>query len=292
MATEYQNKAPDWKNAGVEPEEQLKTQGFVGGYKPPAAYFNWFWHTCSMALSELQNKTKAYFDDNDQNIGEIMAMLQNGTGGGGEGVLKVDITSTDGINYTATSDGISSLDVGMMITVIPDVTSDTTVPRLNLNSLGAKYVMQRLSAGTDKTVQAKYKGWLVAGKPVTLIYDGVQWVTTYARASAEDLHGQVTKKASAVITANTWSEDEATGAKYQVVPVEGLTGAEDEVAEVDVVNVHGDDTNEKFGAYVEEQNQFLDFITNGDAKTVEGGIKFYIFGDANTVDIHIKVVVS
>jgi hypothetical protein len=91
------------------------------------------------------------------------------------------------------------------------------------------------------------------------------------------------------IHADTWSEDEVTGAKYQTVLIDGVTS--ENTATVDVVNTHTRNT-EGYTLFVEEQNQFLEFITNGDAETVNGGIKFYIYGDPNTVDIPILVEVS
>ena len=33
---------PDWKNAGIEPSENLKSEGHKAGVKPPASLFNWF----------------------------------------------------------------------------------------------------------------------------------------------------------------------------------------------------------------------------------------------------------
>lgn len=47
-------KAPVWNNQGSEPPENLKTSGFVAGYKPPAGYFNWFWNLTGVCLKELQ----------------------------------------------------------------------------------------------------------------------------------------------------------------------------------------------------------------------------------------------
>lgn len=85
-----------------------------------------------------------------------------------------------------------------------------------------------------------------------------------------------------------WTEDAATGAKYQTVLIDGVT--EDHDAKVDTVNTHTRNT-EGYTLYVEEQNQYLEFITNGDAETVNGGIKFYIYKDPNTVDIPIIVEV-
>lgn len=94
---------------------------------------------------------------------------------------------------------------------------------------------------------------------------------------------------TAIIRANGWSEDEETGAKYQTVIITDITS--DMTAKIDTVNTH-ERTTDGYALYVEEQNQFLEFITNGDAETVNGGIKFYIYGEPNTVDIPIIVEVS
>lgn len=53
---EFKIRPPEWRNEGVEPQEQLKTDGFQAGYKPPAAYFNWFFNRVWEAMKELQGK--------------------------------------------------------------------------------------------------------------------------------------------------------------------------------------------------------------------------------------------
>jgi hypothetical protein len=50
----FEKKPPEWLAEGSEPPASLKESGFQPGYKPPAAYFNWFWHTVSEAIKELQ----------------------------------------------------------------------------------------------------------------------------------------------------------------------------------------------------------------------------------------------
>ena len=50
----FEKKVPDWNAEGTEPPSSLKNSGFSSGYKPPAAYFNWFWHGVSACLKELQ----------------------------------------------------------------------------------------------------------------------------------------------------------------------------------------------------------------------------------------------
>lgn len=51
---EFNTKIPEWKNEGTEPSENLKTNGFKQGYKPPAGVFNWFWSKISKAITEIQ----------------------------------------------------------------------------------------------------------------------------------------------------------------------------------------------------------------------------------------------
>lgn len=49
--------SPNWQAEGVEPPETMKKAGFIAGYKPPAAYFNWFFKRTSDCITELQNTT-------------------------------------------------------------------------------------------------------------------------------------------------------------------------------------------------------------------------------------------
>lgn len=50
----FENTSPNWQAEGVEPPDSLKQQGFVAGYKPPAAYFNWLLKRLSECIAELQ----------------------------------------------------------------------------------------------------------------------------------------------------------------------------------------------------------------------------------------------
>lgn len=44
----------EWQNQGTEPSEQLKREGFTGGYKPAAGTFNYLLNTEQKCLEELQ----------------------------------------------------------------------------------------------------------------------------------------------------------------------------------------------------------------------------------------------
>ena len=109
----------------------------------------------------------------------------------GNGVPLVTAESTNGVAYTGEASGLSELKSGLCIIMIPTMTSTTTLPNLNLNGFGAKHIKQRVSINTALTVQAERDNWLVAKKPVMLIFDGMQWVTSTGRPSADDIYGVI-----------------------------------------------------------------------------------------------------
>ena len=87
----------------------------------------------------------------------------------------------------------------------------------------------------------------------------------------------------------TWAENEDTGVKSQNVSIPGVLAKH--TAKVDHAYT-GDGTSDGYAAFVEAENQYLTYITNGYAETYDGGITFYIFGDAPTVSIPIVVEVA
>lgn len=91
------------------------------------------------------------------------------------------------------------------------------------------------------------------------------------------------------IIGTNWTENSETGVKTQIVAISGVTAAN--TAKVDHSSASVDGTSEGYATFVEEENQYLTYITNGFAETVDGGIKFTIFGDPNTVSIPIVVEV-
>lgn len=102
------------------------------------------------------------------------------------------VTATgNGIAYTASLPGVTELKRGKIITIIPDTTSAATIPSLNVNGLGAKNIKQRLSFNTSLTAEAATESWMIANKPVPLMFDGTSWVTITGRPSASSLYGEV-----------------------------------------------------------------------------------------------------
>lgn len=96
-------------------------------------------------------------------------------------------------------------------------------------------------------------------------------------------------KTYTAIIGTAWVEDENTGVKTQSVAIAEVTAQN--TALVDHAYT-GAGTSDDYAAFVEAENQYLNCITNGYAETYDGGIKFTIFGDANTVAIPIVAEVS
>lgn len=86
----------------------------------------------------------------------------------------------------------------------------------------------------------------------------------------------------------SWTENSDTGVKTQRVAIAGVLA--EHTAKVDHYH-NGNGTSEGYAQFVNEENQYLTYITNGYAETYDGGIIFYIFGDPNTINIPIIVEV-
>lgn len=85
-----------------------------------------------------------------------------------------------------------------------------------------------------------------------------------------------------------WAVNASTGVRSQSVAIPGVLASH--TAQVDHAYT-GNGTATGYANFVEAENQYLNCITNGYAETYDGGITFYIFGDANTVSIPIVVEV-
>lgn len=119
-------------------------------------------------------------------------------------------------------------------------------------------------------------------------YNGTDYDTLYPKTIASQVEGlediSTTKVFTGTITTN-WTEDSTTGVKTQTVGISGITATN--TAIVDHAGMDGTSTD--YDSFVQAENQYLTCITNGYAETVANGIKFYIFGNANTVAIPIVV---
>ena len=102
-----------------------------------------------------------------------------------------NVTSTDGKTYTANLPGVAKLYNGLEIIIIPDITSTTTLPSLNINGIGAVNIKRRITSNTRTTVQSENENFLYQDQPIRVIYNGSVWVADMARANVNDLYGTV-----------------------------------------------------------------------------------------------------
>lgn len=77
----YDNKFDkQWQNEGTAPTDTdfASTGGFKGGLKPPAQWFNWFWHKVIAAITELQTKLSTV--DTNVSTKSTATHISNGSG--------------------------------------------------------------------------------------------------------------------------------------------------------------------------------------------------------------------
>lgn len=116
---------------------------------------------------------------------------------------KQTVTSGSGSAYTATVSGLS-LVAGNSFIMVPHTTSTTTTPTLNVNGLGAKNIRMRLSSNTSSTIQLIRSDFLVANKPVKVVYDGTYWVLDdFVQPDANYLYGTLISRGTSAPSNST-----------------------------------------------------------------------------------------
>lgn len=112
-------------------------------------------------------------------------------------------TAGTGAAYTASVSGLT-LVAGASFVMVPRVTSTTTAPTLNVNSLGAKNIRMRLSSNTSSTIQLIRSDFLVANKPVKVVYDGTYWVLDdFVQPDASHLYGTLISRGTSAPSNST-----------------------------------------------------------------------------------------
>lgn len=103
------------------------------------------------------------------------------------------VSSTDGVAYTATVDGLDELYAGLRITVIPDRVSSTKTPTLDINGTGAKNIIIPIDGvnGVITTNAAELPTWFSANHPMEIMYDGTRWRSEIKAQSAQYMYGKV-----------------------------------------------------------------------------------------------------
>lgn len=110
----------------------------------------------------------------------------------GKDPIPIVTTSGTGSAYTATVDNIVELAKGLMIVIIPHISSATATPTLNVNGLGAKTIKRRYSHSNSSAAGGYGYSWLNVDIPQLLQYDGTYWITIgNSKPYGPDMYGSV-----------------------------------------------------------------------------------------------------
>ena len=143
-------------------------------------------------MAVITNSGLMKFKDKNGNIYAILPITTKDNVDGLEGVhvrLKGTTTAGTGSAYTATVEGIDTLETGITFMMVPHVSSEIVDPTLDVNGLGAKSIRRRVSGDTAITVTGSTENWISANKPIMVTYDGDYWVVDFDRPNANDLYG-------------------------------------------------------------------------------------------------------
>lgn len=143
-------------------------------------------------MAVIKNSGLMKFKDKNGNIFAILPITTKDNVDGLEGVhvrLKGTTTAGTGSAYTATVEGIDTLETGVTFIMIPHVASEIVNPTLDVNGLGAKPIRRRISGNTATTVTGSTENWISANKPIMVTYDGDYWVVDFDRPNVNDLYG-------------------------------------------------------------------------------------------------------
>ena len=162
---------------------------------------------------------------------------------------------------------------------VPAWAKAETKPTYTANEVGARPNTWTPSASDVGAIPVSEKG----------MASGVATLGTNGKVPESQLPDISSVKTFTATIGTTWTENENTGIKSQNVSIPGVLAKH--TAKVDHAYT-GSGTSDDYTAFVEAENQYLTCITNGYAETYNGGITFYIFGDAPTVSIPIVVEVA
>lgn len=97
--------------------------------------------------------------------------------------------------------------------------------------------------------------------------------------------GTVQSKTFYANIGTSWIDDTDNNVKYQDIPIDGILESHTIIVD------HAYIGSEIYSVFKREDDEYIYYITNGFAKPYDGGIRFIIFGDVNTMVIPIIVKV-
>ena len=112
------------------------------------------------------------FKDSSNNIYEIYPATKKENIIGLDEAIRNQAVTTTGTNtsYLATVPGITALTAGVSFVMIPHVKSGSSSVKLNVNSLGERYIERRISSNNSNVDHTNIADdWLAAGKPIRVM---------------------------------------------------------------------------------------------------------------------------
>lgn len=97
--------------------------------------------------------------------------------------------STDGVTYTASVPWITELAVGARFTMLPNAQSTNVNVKLNVSGLGDKYIRCLLGTNNSATTTGASAAWILANKPLEVMYNGTYWIANLQRTDCNILYG-------------------------------------------------------------------------------------------------------
>ena len=131
---EFTNTPMEWNNAGTEPPESLKNNGWEANQKPPANYFNKKWHNDYKVQKELQEAINTLDETVSKTSEEFMLNKDNWSAGSGENSTYCQVVTLS--NYEPTDKVLVSIKHNIVKSQLKDISEKNF--RVNaLSSAGA-----------------------------------------------------------------------------------------------------------------------------------------------------------
>lgn len=164
---DFEHIPPKWENAGTEPPDSLKKEGFRAGYKPPAEYFNWFFNRIYKCVTELQSKfasTGVEVGGLTETVNELKKSVSDGKSLVAAAITRKKIPTAADATFAQMADNIDSIKGGSGNAQPSDVLAGKTFANDNGEQVGTIPSRGAASIVPGTTAQEIAAGQYLAGK--------------------------------------------------------------------------------------------------------------------------------
>lgn len=183
---EFNNQMFEWQNEGTEPSTDLKTNGFQGGYKPPADVFNNFWSKTTKAITELQTNLADVEDGANNYTLPIGGTEIGGVKNGGNVTINSDGTMTSSSTEIAVDDALSSTSTNPVQNKAISAALDAKVNKTNAIIDNKLYVQTGTANNANATMP--YASMFPASDGTYITFDHPTKIPTSLRIKDQSLY--------------------------------------------------------------------------------------------------------